>query len=222
MDPQRMLQRLRDDDDRWDGIDYASRASTPAPRRLAWRSVSITVAAACALGIAAVVGFTAIGAPQTPTTGASPSVLPSESPSVSPSVLPSPAPSTEDGAQLDAEITREAALFPRPLPTGVEFPTPMYKSSSGTYPIGRGATMAASIWVCIWEREYVSAFDAGDETAKQQAMNELDGFGSLPINSAVLKDWPQQYQSLVVPAKAGNIAPMRSATSNGQCPMLGQ
>jgi hypothetical protein len=207
MDPQQMLHRLKDDD-RWDGVEHIPQEKVFALRKSSWRNGLIPVAAALVLGLATAATFGLMGSHNAPAS--------------SPSPVTSASPKLEDGAALDAEFTREAAKFPRPLPDGHEYPTPRFADSSGTYPVGTGATMVASGWVCIWEQEYLSATDSGTEAAQQHAMGEIEAFATLPIVKSSIPEWAARYQKVVVPAKNGDLKLMREEVGNGNCPIMGQ
>jgi hypothetical protein len=93
------------------------------------------------------------------------------------------------------------------LPPGVEFPArvPGSWEDDAAFELGAGAMQAALYWQCSWLNAYVSAKEADDVAARDEAIDRLDAWITLPAVEPNVDDrsrdlWVSEY---VEPARVG-------------------
>lgn len=162
MDPKQILQRLRDDNDRWEGVDYTPRVRRQYAQPPQWRRITIAVVGGLAVGAVAAVAIVGVRgshqfAPSVSTSSAA--ADPTDATSSTPAPTPSPTPTIMwqmPGGDLPGNNvvtflsqpltqtftgTSTVDFGPRPVgSTGVSYVLTCLDAGSFSFPDGSGQT----------------------------------------------------------------------------------
>lgn len=113
--------------------------------------------------------------------------------------------------------------FPKPLPSGVTWPSKPPKSlaENSLSEVGRAPVAAAFYWMCAWESEYLEAEDRGDAKAGALALDSLSSFGDLPIVKEHFRDVSAWTQDVVTRSRDGDSSILRESFSSGCSTFIG-